>query len=546
MRHSLLLPLLAALAGPLHGQGEAEPKVRRLRNIEIRTEDVFERDTAERYELALLINELHWTTRKEVIEREIWLRPGEPITPEQAEEVERNLRALGLFAEVEVELVPVAGGAGDEADLVVDARDRLTLSFGAGASYVGGVGGVRGSIGENNVLGLGNRIAASFSRNSEDEYRGSIAYTDLHVLDTWYTGSLRYARTDEGESFGIGLRRPFKHLADPFAHGVAAADDEEDVDYYRGGDSVAEVFVHRRQIGGDATLAFGPADDRFYVGVLAELSDREYGTPTGPLGPDLQVPGDTVDLFTGIDVRWDLVTGYRKVDGMDTLDYAQDLQLGLSLGATAGVHWRDEEGAGEAQQPSLSLRASWADEVLPSLYVQLAAGGTARWDAGDRVGWQRRAGAWAFLLTGADNTVGTSVTYDAADEEQDLPVEFTLGEDNGLRGYAARQLSGTRRLRVNLENRFDTALEWATFRLGLVAFADAGWTSFDDDFGAPYRSVGAGLRLGSQRLLGDGVFRLDVAKPLDDVDGEDDGWTVSFSVGQVFTFGGNASSLSSR
>lgn len=64
--------------------------------------------------------------------------------------------------------------------------------------------------------------------------------------------------------------------------------------------------------------------------------------------------------------------------------------------------------------------------------------------------------------------------------------------------------------------------------------------------GHPYRSVGVGLRLGSKPLLGDGVFRLDFANPLDDVPGESDGWKVSASVGQVFTFGGNTSSWSSQ
>jgi len=54
------------------------------------------------------------------------------------------------------------------------------------------------------------------------------------------------------------------------------------------------------------------------------------------------------------------------------------------------------------------------------------------------------------------------------------------------------------------------------------------------------------LRIASKPLLGGGVLRLDLAKPLDEVEGESDGWKVSLSVGQVFTFGGNASTLGVR
>ncbi|MGA1609059.1 MAG: hypothetical protein ACO4CT_18895, partial [Planctomycetota bacterium] len=57
------------------------------------------------------------------------------------------------------------------------------------------------------------------------------------------------------------------------------------------------------------------------------------------------------------------------------------------------------------------------------------------------------------------------------------------------------------------------------------------------------RSVGVGLRFASSELFGGGVFRLDVARPLDDVPGEDFGVTVSGGAGQVFGFFGNAAEL---
>jgi outer membrane translocation and assembly module TamA len=92
----------------------------------------------------------------------------------------------------------------------------------------------------------------------------------------------------------------------------------------------------------------------------------------------------------------------------------------------------------------------------------------------------------------------------------------------------------------------DTGLELATLRIGLVGFVDVGWVGRDSELGRPYTGTGVGLRIGSRPLLGDGVFRIDLAKPLDEVPGEASGWQVSLTVGQVFTFGGNTTVAGSR
>jgi hypothetical protein len=54
--------------------------------------------------------------------------------------------------------------------------------------------------------------------------------------------------------------------------------------------------------------------------------------------------------------------------------------------------------------------------------------------------------------------------------------------------------------------------------------------------GQLHLAAGAGLRIGSKPLLGGGVVRIDFAKPFERAPGEDRDWTVSVSVGQVFTF----------
>jgi hypothetical protein len=538
---SFFLPWLVAAAAAAQDAAQAPL---RLRSIEIVRQDVFGTDYTERYFFARLVNVLHATTREATIARELWVGPGDAIDAATVAEIERNLRSLGIFAEVTATLIPTDDPS--HVDLRIATKDKLSLSFGGGASYVGGVSGFRAQIGESNLFGRGDRILTSFSQNSDGEYRGSIAYTDLHLLDTWHTATIRASRSDEGESFGFDVRRPIKHLADPRGYGGSLRNDREEIEYYRLGDTAATVDQHTKGVAADVTWATGPADDRFYHGFLAQFVDAEYGPATGPLAPEIRVPGDTRSAFLGLHARWEHIAGFREVRGFDTLDYVQDLQLGTTLAGQFGARVRDEDGQGRQLQPELALGASWAEEVFTGVFTTAAADGRARWHSGEAVGWQSNLAAWLYVVASRRNTLALSVNHDAAEEDQDLPIEFTLGEDNGLRGYSARQLAGTRRLRANLENRFDTSVEYATFRLGLVAFFDCGWIGDGDDLDGPYRSVGAGLRLGSSSLLGGSVLRLDLAKPLDDAPGDDDEWKLSVTVGQVFTFGGYASALSTR
>lgn len=536
----MALLLLAATAEALRGQQAGAAG--RLREVRIATSDVFAANDAR--PLTQVVNAVHWQTRESVIAREVWFQPGQHVDARMAEELERNLRGLGLFSDVTVRLVPT--GQPDEVDCVIATRDRLTLAFGAGASYVGGVSGVRFSAGEGNMYGLGDRLVASFADNSEGEYRGSVAFTDLHVLDTWHTATLRLSRTDEGDSAGLEVRRPFKHLADPRSHGVSIAQDEAEANYYRAGDSVADVPFRRSSLAGDLTWGEGPRDTRRYLGFTLAAEQIEYGAARGPLGPEIRVPGDTRSVFFGPTASAQWIAGYRKVEGLDTIDYVQDLTLGLSATATIGARYRDEEGLGEALQPEFLAGFAFASEPLADVFTNLGARGNLRLDDGTTVGWSASAFARAFALVTTDNTLAANVVFDAVEETQDLPRELTLGEDNGLRGYRARLFSGTRRLRTNLEDRFDTGFEFATLRLGLIAFCDTGWVGRDGDLGRPYASIGGGLRVGSKPLLGDGLLRIDFAKPLDEADGQSDGWKVSVTIGQVFTFGGNTGGFGVR
>jgi hypothetical protein len=310
--------------------------------------------------------------------------------------------------------------------------------------------------------------------------------------------------------------------------------------------TTAEIPVDGHSLRLFAAAAEGPRDARFTQGLDVRLSTVEYGVATGPDAGLWRVPGDTDAIELGAFVEHEVHTRYDKVTRIDAIDYLEDLELGITLRGRVAVRARDEQGVGSDLDPVVGAGVRLAAQPLPETYVTFAGNGSVVIGGDGLDAWNGSLALHAYLLSLSRQTLCASLTYDFAGDTQDLVPQLTLGEDNGLRGYPAREFAGSRFTRLNLEDRIDTGIEVLSIHLGLVAFCDVGWVhgpqqglSMDDAI----RSVGFGLRLGSSNLFGKGVGRLDVAWPLDEVGGNDYGVSVSFAVGQVFTFFGNANEL---
>ena len=508
----------------------------RLRAVRVETQDVFRpAETGERV-VPRLVNALHVTTRRETVMREVFVQPGDLVDTSHAEELERNLRALGIFAEVEVRLVPTSTEG--EADLVVRTRDRLTLAAGGGASYVGGTTGFNVSASESNVLGHGDRVAASFRETDDGDFRGVATWQDLHLFDTWMRNSMRVSRTDDGDGFGVEVDRPIKHLRDPRSWRVAASYDELAQEYYELGEEEGSVPFRRTAIEGELGAQHGERFARSGFGFTGRFLDMDYGEAVGALAPSLRVPGATRSLFLAPTFRGRWIDGFRTATAIDTLGFVQDIALATEFECAAGGLVRDEDGRGTELQPAFEAHAGVAWEPRAKWLLGVATDGGARWGESGLAGWRATARLQSVWLWRDDQALCGTVRFDAAEEDQDLPVQFTLGADSGLRGYDSRLLEGRKRVVASVEERWDTGLDLWAFRIGLAAFGDAGWITDGPRFGRPYLGVGGGLRIGSAPLFGANVLRMDFATALDDADGNTDGPEFSVTVGQAFTFGG--------
>jgi hypothetical protein len=529
---------LAALGAPLARAQDSWL----IREVEVGTRDVFAADEAAEHGLYRFFNSLHVPTREEVVRREVWFESGDRITEQERAELERNLRATGLFGAIDVRLEET--GTPGEVDLVVDTRDRFSLIGSAGGSVVGEVTGYYVLVGETNLFGTGNSISLSASGNDEDESEFGIDYSDWQLFDTWHRLDVAAGATEEGPFVRAAVTRPFKHLQDPWSYGVAAGDEENDVDYFAGGESVAEVPRARTALRVFGERAHGPVELRRSLGLELAYDDSRFGAASGPAAGQIAVPGDLTQASFGPYGRIQWEHAYRELQHLDALDYVQDATLGAELELFAGALHRDEAGAGDKVETLVRTSLRTAAEALPETYLTLSAAGQARWYAGDTMGWTAAAALHAFQLSLPRQTLALSLAYDEVFEDENLPLQLNLGEDSGLRGYPAREFAGTERYRLNLEDRIDVGASWRSFDLGMVAFFDAGWIAAGQpDLDDALRSVGLGLRIGSSEVLGSGVLRLDFSFPLDDFAGEDYDPLVSLAYGQVFGFYGNASTL---
>lgn len=527
-----------------------------LGTVEVDTRDIYSDEEVEHNWIARLFNATHWTTRASVVRREFWIAPGQSFRLADVEELERNLRATGLFREVRVRLVPRtppeavgpedarSAGAGADpgatagiADVRIETEDRLSISIGASGSFVGSVSSLGTTISESNLLGLGDRIAIGYSENSEDEFRGALSYRDRHFLGSWVTATAQVGRTEEGEFGGIGFERPFKHLADDESWRIGAGTNETAVDYYDSGDVVAEVPVLRDVFDAAVSRRFGTPEQSWTAGLRVQHETSDFDAARGPAAALIEVPGDIESTFAGFAFGYRDIFGFREVQGLDTLGYVQDLQLSAGFDAQIGPTFRSEEGEDDATQPTLGLNTNFAFEPLHDTFVSIAANGRGRVDSDDLQGWAVGFDLTAYELALRPHTFATHLSFDEAYEGEGLPIQLTLGEDQGLRGYPSQEFAGERVLKLNFEDRIDLGARIGTVEFGAVLFFDVGWVEDrGEGFGAPLRSAGFGVRLGSNALLGSRVVRIDLSFPLDDFEGEDFDPLVSVSLGQVFTF----------
>jgi outer membrane protein insertion porin family len=158
-------------------------------------------DPGKRVYVRRIIMEGNTKTRDEVLRREIRQMEAAPISTLSVEHSKSRLSRLGHFDEVDVETTRVPGTA-DQVDVKYTVKEKSSGNIMAGAGFSGSQGLVlNASISQNNFLGTGKRMSASFN-NSAVNTVYSLGYTNpYYTIDGISRGyNISYRTTDADEA----------------------------------------------------------------------------------------------------------------------------------------------------------------------------------------------------------------------------------------------------------------------------------------------------------------------------------------------------------
>ena len=494
-------------------------------SIAIITQNVFTDEEAENTGIFRFANKLRFKTREWVVDRELLMRVGQPYDSLLTEETERNLRSLGLFAEVSVDTVTENG------QLVSTVRTRdawstqplIELSFQSDGTITGRLG-----LTETNIFGTGNYAHIAY-RKDVDRDGMELSGELRRLAGTQVNVGGQYYNLSDGNWGDWFIGDPWRSFNDRRAIVYAGdAADRQAIQYRVESSSVRDTtrYWHEnyshRGILGFATNATPRYYTRF--GVIGEIRNQKYVL----VQDTSQLVPDTVLAFVGVfgEYRRSEFRVLRFMNGFaeEDIDLSATVSLGLNIAPNAFGY--DSFGLG----PSMFLQAGGS---LGEGFVhgKLSANGlfnAAGLDSG-------RVNLAVTVAQKLARRHATMLHARAGMMENPPPSgEYDLGFAFPPRSWEPHSFVGTRSLSGTLEHRWwamDNVLN--LFGIGLVGFVDYGGAWYEDQAPRWGGAAGIGIRTGSSRGSAADTGRIDLGYRFgQDVTGSR--WVISFGSGWAF------------
>ena len=512
--------VVAALAvtrgAPAFAQG-ARPPI--IRSIEIDRSEVFDSSEVQRFWGFGLVNALHARTRLYVIRRELLFGRGEPYDTARANESARNLRALSIFRDVEIDTVSTDSGV----TVRVRTTDGWTTNLGFGIRTSGAQRVINAFVQEINLLGT--RTIATLGYESDPDRNSVLVGFDTPRLISNRVGvGASYSRRSDGHSAGAALNYPFFALSSRRGGSLSWGLFDGRVLHYEEGTRFVKDSAHRKFaiVRADGAVALTASQRGFvHVGLTGQVQRDDFGEQ-----------GGTTELPRSITVAAGPYVSARRpryiqVRNYEAMGRVEDVDLGVAVRAdvaAAPKAWGyDGDGVGGRLAASAGLD-------LPSGFALLgaSAGGlrsSAPRDSATIEG--------SVLVVSQPNDVNLLVARAAAGRLENAPfgTEYDIGLGYGVRAFPSHAFTGDRYYLVNGEYRWLALPRFlGLVGLGVAGFVDHGGAWFDGATRRTGTDAGFGFRIGSIRSAGSIVGRLDFAYRFKN-DREPAGWVVSLGRG---------------
>jgi outer membrane protein assembly factor BamA len=205
---------------------------------------------------------------------------------------------------------------------------------------------------------------------------------------------------------------------------------------------------------------------------------------------------------------------FKMVRNVDTFELAEDVRFGW--GASVGLIQTFKSLGSTFRFTRPSATVSYAIPWGRDGFARVAAGGQIRAQSGDAIDNTATASIRATTPTfGFLRIIGQAGFETRWDDRQN--AFYTLGSDNGLRGYRINQQFGDRRFLAQVEARSVPFPFWV-LRFGGVVFYDAGSAAASFNQMRMLHEVGVGMRMLVPQTSRE-LFRFDLALPLVDAVG---------------------------
>jgi hypothetical protein len=542
VRLHLVALLLVGGAVPLSGQSSAICRGQRIDSIIVDAQAPTVAGLRRVPLAGAVVRKTHVITRGDIVRSFLQLRTGDRCTELRRAESERILLAQPFLADADIQVVPTrSGGVTLIVRTIDEASTVLSGSVGSGTPQVRGV-----RLGSSNLAGLG--ITTTFGWKHDEAYADAVQgrFIDHQFAGQPYVLDLAYAKLPLGRDNRGLLSLPFRTDLQRVAwRGV--------IGETRSYAQFAERDTGRLALGFDREFAelggilrLGPPGKLTLLG-LSFTNERSMPDTAAVRITDFGFRPDTGALFAGrfADSRAARVNAligvrglrFRRVRGFDALRGAQDIPLGLQLGALVG---RGVDAFGARSEDLFAASDLYvgfgSGRVVYRLQAQAEgrrAPGTGMWDGlvgSGRLSRYDRINSWHTRQLSAEWS-GTSRVL--------VPHALSLGlPDGGVRGFVNSTDIGGRRGIVRVDEQMYLGAPWDFGDLGLALFVDAGQLWPGD---VPYArttplrgSAGASLLL-AVPMRSTRMWRLQVALPFNPEPGGSR-WQLRLSHSDLTTF----------
>ena len=486
--------------------------------VDIDIRNIFDQsDPRENNGLFQLANHLHIRTKHATVQAQLLFASGDKYQARKLAETERALRLLTYVYDARV--VPVRYSHG-KVDIKVITKDVWTLSPGISFGRSGGTNATNFNLQDSNFLGWGKTLQVSRG-STVDRTSNTVSWTDPNVLGSRWTSAVIYADSSDGSERSLQVIHPFYSLDAPWSTKITALSYDRTISRYNLGNIVDQFNDNQTSYELSGGLSNGLIDGwtRRYTFGMRYDNNNFLPTPVTTMPAKVLPPDRTLSYpFVGFDFLQDK---YKKSGDQNEIGRTEDLYFGTEV--TGEVGYSNQAFGADRNAIMLVAKALRGIELtelqqlfLTSDFSSRIEDGRARnliADAGAKYYWRWRTD-W-LLYAALSGTVTDSLDPD---------MQLLLGGDNGLRGYPLRYESGTSRALLTVEQRVFT--DWFPFRLARVGgaiFADVGRTWGSGVIGNSdpglLKDVGFGLRLGNSRTGLGNVLHIDLAFPLNNING---------------------------